>query len=91
MSEHVWVVQVADYDNQSVMAVARTLEGAVAALKAEYGSEHAAEWSTAKMVVFDGDDDMWPRWYTISAHFERRPGLSTDHTQAWDIQRHELH
>lgn len=83
MSELVWVVQVSDYDDQSVVAVGRSLEHAVEALRAEYQSPYVVEWED---VVPGVDGDYW----TISAALEHVPSFSTKHVATWTIGRHEV-
>lgn len=92
MSGLVWVVQVEEYDNESVVLVAATLADAVTALKADYGPEYAVEWSDAKAMVYDDDLEPHetPDWYTIQARFKARPGLSAAHATTWSIRRHAV-
>lgn len=85
MSEVVYVVEHLDYDSNYVSVIARTLPGAVAALKAEFGPEYVVEWAEP---VESHTEHL--TWWEIEAVFEHAPGYSTKHTDSWTISPHKL-
>jgi hypothetical protein len=82
VSDHVWVAQVSDYDDQPVVAVGRTLDLVVAAVEREY--PEVENWTLRS----DDDDDDDP-WYTLCE--QREPRWAHDMVTVIDIRRYELH
>lgn len=73
---HVWIIEAGEYNQRGVFGVALSPEGAVAAVKAEYGPPYIVKWDEP---VYDGGE------WRLVGHFSEVLGKSTQHDCAFDI------
>lgn len=73
----VWLAYYLDYEQSYVAAVATTREGAIEAVKANYGPPYIVEWSA--------EDD------ALCGEFEAVPGKSTKHRAVYSLDEHPLY
>ena len=81
MANGVWVIESGYYEDRAVIAVAATLDAAVAYIKRLYGPPYRVVWDD---LAIDGSDAM------LRGHFARVPKRSTEHDADFNIWRTDV-
>ena len=74
----VWVVEIGDYEDRHVSAVATSPDAARAHIIARFSPPYRVEWGP-----LEGDGDS----YRLTGAFEAVPGYSIEHAARYDITR----
>lgn len=85
----VWVVESGDYEQRGIDLIAESVEAAVAALKARYGSPYIVEWGEIEERSGVTQGNPW-RELTLKARHSHVPGYAVGHTNTytfseWDV------
>lgn len=82
MSETVWLIENGYYEDRIVVAVAATIDAAVAHIKSRYGEPYRVEWEPLEIES---------QVHVLRGYFEGVAGYSTKHVGEFSIYEETVH